>query len=158
MKRFIIILLFALIPVTTYTQARVLPDPKPYFTAIIVSDIDASIQWYSDTLGFKVLNQTRDEVRGFKQANLTRGDVHIELIALKTAITPEAVLSERPDKKQIGGYFKIGFRVSDFDRWMAFLTQAGVKFHGDVVRDPSSGKKMIIIKDPDGNRIQLFEA
>ena len=32
-----------------------------------------------------------------------------------------------------------------------------IEFHGQVVHDANSGKKMVIIRDPDGNRIQFFE-
>jgi len=35
--------------------------------------------------------------------------------------------------------------------------ESKVDFNGGVVEDPVSGKKMVIILDPDGNRIQLFE-
>ena len=46
----------------------------------------------------------------------------------------------------------------DFDTWVARLKATGVEFQGDVVIDKTSGKKMLVVKDPDGNRIQLFEA
>ena len=57
----------------------------------------------------------------------------------------------------IDGFFKIGFLVDEFDAWVNRLREAEVEIHGRVVTDKNLGKRMLIIKDPDGNRIQLFE-
>lgn len=46
--------------------------------------------------------------------------------------------------------------MKKFDQWVASLQKSGVEFHGKVVGDPLTKQKMVIIKDPDGNRIQLF--
>ncbi|MEP1094122.1 MAG: VOC family protein [Cyclobacteriaceae bacterium] len=139
------------------SQSADLPDPKPYFSAIIVSDIDTSIEWYSENFGLEVVNKVENEVRGFKQANLKRGAMWIELIELDNASKQAELLKDLPPKTKIEGYFKFGFTVSEFDRWVNFLTDAEVDLYGSVVQDPNSGKRMIIVLDPDGNRIQLFE-
>ena len=140
-----------------YSQSSKLPDLKPYFVAIIVRNIDTSSQWYSEVLGFEILNRVNMEERGFRQANLKRGTATIELIEIDTAIYPLDILKGKAKRTQIAGYFKIGFSVSDFDKWENFLTKSGVEFHGSVVRDKTSNKRIVIITDPDGNRIQLFE-
>ena len=57
----------------------------------------------------------------------------------------------------MGGFFKFGMKIPDFDQWISHLTDAKAEMHGEVVIDPVSEKRMLIIKDPDGNRIQLFE-
>ncbi|MDY8138234.1 VOC family protein [Aquimarina sp. 2201CG5-10] len=157
MKYILGISVLLLISITGYSQDKNLSDLKPYFTAIVVSDIDVSIQWYEDKLGFKVRNKTEVEERGLKQANLQRADAIIELIQLKSSLSPKDILKEKPRGTFINGYFKFGFAVSDFDQWIKHLSESKAEFHGSVVKDPVSGKKMIIIKDPDGNRIQLFE-
>lgn len=140
-----------------YGQKDPLPDPEAYFTAIIVNDMESSINWYSDHFGFKVLNSIESEERGFKQANLKRGQILIELIELESSLTPKKLLTNYPAKTKIDGFFKFGLIVSDFDRWVASLRDSKVEFYGDVVTDTVSGKRMVILKDPDGNRIQLFE-
>lgn len=134
-----------------------LSDPEGSFIAIIVSDMDVSIAWYQDVLGFEVMNQVAVPERGFKQANLNRGKMDIELIELNNAISQEEALTNHPANTRIGGFFKFGFQVNDFDEWFLHLTNKNVEFYGSVVRDPVSGKQMLIIKDPDGNRIQFFE-
>lgn len=60
-------------------------------------------------------------------------------------------------KTRLQGFFKFGLQVAQFDDWMTHLEKAGVTFHGRVVNDPVSGKRTVLIKDPDGNRIQFFE-
>ena len=138
-------------------QSEYLTEPEAYFSALIVSDIDRSIVWYSNNFGLKVLDKTESKERGFKQANLKRGNILIELIELKSAISLKDVDANINDKTRIIGFFKIGFLVSDFDNWISHLNDSKVDFHGTVVTDNISGKKMVIVKDPDGNRIQLFE-
>lgn len=136
-------------------QAQDIPlsDPQPYFSAFIVSDIDSSIHWYSDILSFELLNKTENEERGFYQANLKRGKTLVELIQLAgTQSQTEAAPNVR-----LEGIFKIGYKVEDFDSWIIYLKDRKVTFRGDVVDDPVSGKRMVIIIDPDGNRIQFFE-
>ena len=157
MKNLISTLIVALLVPTGFSQTGKPPDLKPYFTAIIVTDIDTSSQWFSDVLGFEMLNRVDMEERGFRQANLKRGNAAIELIEINTAIYPRDILQGRTNRTQIAGFFKIGFSASDFDKWEKFLSKSGVKFHGSLVRDETTNKRIVIILDPDGNRIQLFE-
>jgi len=70
--------LLILISITGYSQNKKLSNPEPYFTAIIVSNIDTAIYWYSDKLGFEVLNQVDLVERGIKQANLKCGNTLID--------------------------------------------------------------------------------
>ena len=138
-------------------QQDQLADPIPYFMAIIVSDVDTSINWYDNTLGFEVLNRVDMSERGLRQANLKHGDAALELIELSTALSPKDLLKGKPKKTKIAGLFKFGFAVNDFDEWAKFLTDKIPGLEDQIVNDPNTGKKMVIILDPDGNRIQLFE-
>jgi catechol 2,3-dioxygenase-like lactoylglutathione lyase family enzyme len=149
---------FALLFITEigFAQSE-LPDPEGSFIAIIVSKMDVSISWYQDVLGFKRTSYVDVPERGFKQANLSRGMMDIELIELNVAITQDAALTNHPTATRIQGLFKVGFQVNDFDGWLLHLTNSKVEFGGSVVTDSESGKRMLIIKDPDGNRIQFFE-
>ena len=78
-----IALIFFLIAFTGYAQIDKLPELKPYFSAVIVSNMDNSISWYQDKLGFEILNRFESEEMGLKQSNLKRGNALIELIELK---------------------------------------------------------------------------
>ncbi len=157
MKHILLISFIVLKPVFGFSQGNKLPDPEPYFAAIIVANIDTSIDWYSNILGFKILNRLDLKERGFKQANLKRGNILIELIETNSTIYPKDILVNQSNKTRMAGFFKLGFRIPEFTRWMDFLTKSKVKFQGTAVKDKVSGKKTILILDPDGNRIQLFE-
>ncbi len=143
-----------------YTHAQkdtLLPDPEAYFVSIIVNNIDTSLNWYVEKLGFQVLNKVEMKERGFQQANLKRGTVLIELLELSTSIESADIAAQYGHKAKVNGFFKFGFLVNRFDSWISYLQATNVKFHGKVVKDPISNKKMVLIKDPDGNRIQIFE-
>ncbi|GAB5399812.1 MAG: hypothetical protein Aureis2KO_13970 [Aureisphaera sp.] len=134
-----------------------LPSPEASFSAIIVTDMEVAATWYQEVLGFQILNETRNMERGFQQKNLVHGSVHIELIEIKGTITPEALLTDHPKGSRVSGFFKFGVKVSGFDAWLVRLETKKADIHGRVVTDPVSEKRMVIVKDPDGNRIQLFE-
>ncbi|MEZ4991203.1 MAG: VOC family protein [Saprospiraceae bacterium] len=158
MRKLLLPGLLLLIPVVALSQREKLPAPIPYFNSIIVTDIDTTIHWYETILGFELINRTDNEERGFRQANLQGGNCLIELIQLKNAMSPEALMADQPANTRLTGYFKFGFKVTDFEAWMEYLENTGTEFQGSVVTDPTSGKRMMIIRDPDGNRVQLFEA
>lgn len=58
---------------------------------------------------------------------------------------------------RLPGFFKIGFLTNQFDNLVESLRENEVKFVGGVVTDKIQDRRMLVIKDPDGNRIQLFE-
>ncbi len=156
-RRFIFIPLSLILSLSVWGQSDELPTLAPYFTAIIVSDLDSSILWYQTHLAFSVDNKVVMPERGFGQANLTNGKMKLELIQLNSALDPASAIPDYTSKTRLQGIFKFGFAVDDFEGWLAALKSSDVRFHGDVVTDPVSDVRMIIMLDPDGNRIQLFE-
>ncbi len=157
MKNAIVILCIISFPFLNYAQKGFNEDLEASFTALIVTDIDTSMAWYANVLGFKMMNIVLAEDRGFKQSNLKRGNLAIELIELDQAVSLDNAIPNYNAKLRVIGFFKIGFSVSHFDKWIDHLTNEKAEFYGDIVTDDSSGKRMAIITDPDGNRIQLFE-
>lgn len=140
-----------------YGQEKEMPEIKANFSALIVSDIEKSIAWYKASFGFDILNQRKLPKIGLKQANLKKGAILLELIQLDTALTPKDVIDNYTSKTRLQGIFKIGFEVTHFEYWLKHLTALKVEFHGSVVQSKETGKRMVVVKDPDGNRIQLFE-
>lgn len=124
------------------------------FVAFIVKDFDTSADWYINNLGFELLNKTNLEERGIKQGNLKLGHAKIELIESTTSIDPT---DNNTKKGLVQGIFKIGFIISNFDDWKTHLINKQLITENDIVVNPLDNKRMLILKDPDGNRIQLFE-
>ncbi len=157
MKKYILLIVFILLPFINNGQEHRKDDLDAYFFSLIVKNIDSAIVWYEDVLGFKMVNFTKSEERGFKIANLKRDDVALELISLTAALNPKDLIPNFNPKTRLVGIFKFGFRVANFSHWENHINAKNVEVYGNVVSDPTTGKKMVIILDPDGNRIQLFE-
>lgn len=148
MKR-LILLTFAFF-VATNLKAQ---EPQLSFFSIMVQDIDTSINWYTDILGFTVENKIENEARGIKQANLKLNYISLELIETEKSRTVDTGNAKSVHE----GFFKIGFSIEDFDNTIKAYIKKGVRLRGQIVTDENSEKKMVIILDPDGNRVQFFE-
>jgi predicted enzyme related to lactoylglutathione lyase len=55
-----------------------------------------------------------------------------------------------------GGWNRIQLEVEDLARMVEDLTRAGAQFRNDIVI--GNGGKQILLEDPAGNPIELFEA
>ena len=154
-KKLLFLLVFGL-PFFSYAQNDTPKDIKAYFYATIVNDINTSIDWYTNVLEFEVIDKIVSKERGFKQSNLKKEEMLIELIELDKAVSLESMPNYH-NKMRFKGFFKIGFMVTNFDVWITHLKKMKVSFYGNIVTDSNTKKRMVIINDPDGNRIQLFE-
>ncbi|NNE26468.1 MAG: VOC family protein [Saprospiraceae bacterium] len=125
------------------------------FHAIIVKNMDASMSWYNKALSFELLDSTHVPSRGLIQANLENETGRLELIEL--ASVNNSIDSCNSNSNLEPGFFKVGFMVHNIDSLMNHFDQAGIDIKGNIVTDPISLNRMIVIKDPDGNRLQFFE-
>jgi catechol 2,3-dioxygenase-like lactoylglutathione lyase family enzyme len=130
---------------------------KPYFSAIVVKNIDSSLAWYKKVLGVELRNRTDAPERGFIQANLHNKEMLIELIQVVGSLSKEKILNDQPPKTGIQGYMKFGFVVKDIDGLFNRLKAENIKFTGRMVTDPVNNKKTFLVNDPDDNLIQFFE-
>lgn len=152
------LVLFLLVTISLKVQSQDnLPDPQPYFSALIVKDLNASLEWYSTTFGFKVIHEMGSSEDGYEIMLLKRGNILLEVMELKKAVAPEERIPNYNDQMYLQGIFKVGFQLEDFDKWVEHLKAANVALRVDVFKDVNLGKRMLIVKDPDGNYIQLFE-
>ena len=156
MKTFVLIFLVTCCYSGGFAQSSKLPEPHSSFAAIIVSNIDSSINWYCSNLGMVLKNKTISKERGFKQANLIRAQIHIELIELNSTVSKKDIL-KNSRSKDIRGFVKFGFVVKGFADWYSYLVKQKVKFRGRIITDDKTGKRTMIIMDPDDNMIQIFE-
>jgi glyoxylase I family protein len=54
-----------------------------------------------------------------------------------------------------GGWNRLVLKVDDLSSVVATMKQAGIRFRNEIVTGP--GGKQILMEDPDGNPIELFE-
>ena len=155
MNKHLLFILF-ISPIFSKAQTTQL-DYQPSFTALIVSEMERSTQWYSSVFDLQVMSQVASEERGFRIANLQSDAFQLELIELQNAVHPQQQIPDFTTKTRVIGFFKVGFQVADFDQWMEHLEEQNVTLNGSEVTDPQTGRRMVVITDPDGNRIQFFE-
>jgi catechol 2,3-dioxygenase-like lactoylglutathione lyase family enzyme len=122
--------------------------PVPVSVRYIVSDVDAVLPFYSDLLGFTV---DMHPAPGF--AALSRGDLRLLLNRPGAGGAGQAMPNgEAPAP---GGWNRIQIEVEDIEALVAQLGAAGARFRNDIVT--GNGGKQILIEDPSGNPIELFQ-
>ena len=116
----------------------------------IVDDVDAAAAFYGDQLGFTVEFQPGP---GF--AMLARGDLRL---LLNTPGGGGGAGESMPDGQvpQPGGWNRIQLEVDDLEAEVERLTAAGAAFRNEIV--VGRGGKQILLEDPSGNLVELFEA
>ena len=115
----------------------------------IVHDVDAAIDFYVQMLGF---HEVMHPAPSF--AMLTRGDLRLVL----SAPNPSAGGGQpMPDGRtqEPGGWNRFAIEVDDLPSMVQRLRKAGARFRNDVV--VGVGGKQILVEDPSGNPIELFE-
>ena len=116
----------------------------------IVDDLDAAIAFYSGSLGFRV---ERHLGPGF--AMLSRGELRL---LLNSATGSGGAAQAMPDgrRPEPGGWNRIQLEVDDLAREVQTLRRSGARFRNDIVA--GNGGRQILVEDPAGNPIELFEA
>ena len=114
----------------------------------IVTDVDAAIPFYTNMLGFKL---EMHPAPGF--ASLSRGDLQLLLNRPGAGGAGQAMSdSQLPSP---GGWNRIQIAVEDLEETIEKLKHAGGRFRNQIVT--GNGGKQILIEDPSGNPIELFQ-
>ncbi|HUY78069.1 MAG TPA: VOC family protein [Ktedonobacterales bacterium] len=114
-----------------------------------VHDVDAAIAFYCQQLGF------REELHPAPAfAMLSRGDLRLVLSAPNPVggggqAMPDGTMPEP------GGWNRFAIEVDDLAATVAALRTAGAHFRNEIVI--GIGGKQILVDDPSGNPIELFE-
>jgi len=118
----------------------------------IVNDVDEAIAFYCKYLGFKEVMHPAPMF-----AMLTRGDLRLVLSAPGGPGSPGGGSQPMPDgtRPQPGGWNRFAIEESDLDAKVKALREAGARFRNDIVT--GVGGKQILLEDPSGNLIELFE-
>jgi catechol 2,3-dioxygenase-like lactoylglutathione lyase family enzyme len=113
-----------------------------------VADVDAAIPFYVDQLGFTV---DMHPAPGF--AALSRGDLQLLLNRPGAGGAGQSLRGEQIPAP--GGWNRIQIEVSDLPDNVKKMKAAGCRFRSDIV--VGNGGKQILVEDPSGNPIELFE-
>ena len=114
----------------------------------IVGDVDRSVRFYTQQLGFAL-----DQQMGGAFARVSRADLTLWLAEPQSSAARPMSDGRQPTP---GGWNRFVIEVDDIETAVAALRADGVGFRNDVVTGPAG--KQILVDDPDGNPIELFEA
>jgi glyoxalase/bleomycin resistance protein/dioxygenase superfamily protein len=154
MKTRMLIVGFILMSIVGNSQDKAATQASPYFSAIIVNNLDTSALWYQSLFDLKVRNLP-DVPEAFRVAILESPALVLELIENRSWLDPKKILEGKPEGTHIRGFFKIGFKVPDMNAWISHLKKFNVTV--DRIYKDASNKRNFLVPDPDGNLVQFFE-
>lgn len=112
-----------------------------------VKDVKRSIDFYTKQLGFKLDQQN---LPAFGQVSVGN---------LKLILSGPGASGSRPmpngRQQEPGGWNRVVLQVSDLPGKIEMLKKSGLNFRNEMEVGP--GGKQILLEDPDGNPIELFE-
>jgi glyoxylase I family protein len=124
---------------------------SPSTTAAVVryqvADLDRSVAFYTERLGFAVTQRTGPI------AVVSRGDLHL-LFSGPGSSGSRSMPDGR--SQEPGGWNRIVLYVDDLEATLSMLDKARVRLRNTIEVGP--GGKQILVDDPDGNPVELHEA
>ena len=115
----------------------------------IVDDVKGAIEFYTRELGFKLEMHPAPPF-----AEISRGDLHIYLTQPSSQGGGGAPMPSGEAQKP-GGWNRIHLVVEDLDAEVARLRAGGNRFRNEVIQGTAG--KQILLQDPSGNLVELFE-
>ena len=113
----------------------------------MVDDVDAAIDFYSSHFGFTVRSSAAPAF-----ADIVRGRLRLLLSGPASSAGRPMPDGRTPEP---GGWNRIHLIVEDIATEVERLRAAGLPFRNDIVSGP--GGQQILIDDPSGNPIELFQ-
>jgi catechol 2,3-dioxygenase-like lactoylglutathione lyase family enzyme len=123
----------------------VTPSEQYASVRYLVTDVQAAVDFYTEHLGF-----TLNRRAGAAFADVVRGPLRL-LLSGPASSGARAT----PADSATAGRNRIHLVVDDLDAETARLHEAGLSFRSDVVSGP--GGRQVLLADPDGNLIELFQ-
>jgi len=118
---------------------------SPQYFAAYVADVDKSVEWYCTVFGLKKLGGSSAEDGSWRIENLGSEKLAVEIIYDSRAQEVDRAL----------GFRKIGFYVKDIEAVARRVErETGEKMQ--VLDFAELGQRILQLRDPDGNIVQLF--
>jgi len=113
----------------------------------MVDDVDASIDFYTEHFGFQTGWNASPAF-----AEVIRGNLRLLLAGPKSSAARPMPDGRLPEP---GGWNRIHFVVDDIGAEVDRLRAAGLSFRNEILSGP--GGRQILLDDPSGNPIELFQ-
>lgn len=124
--------------------------------ALSVPNIDESIAWYSDKLGFQ-LKQRRKVSTGIEIALIEKNGFFIDLIAITDSKNLESNPQDPPAHLKVQGIRNLVFWVDDLKATDAQLKAKGVKLIWESRFIQEIGTSVTNFRDNNGNLIAIWQ-
>ena len=125
------------------------------FFALSVADLNASVQWYSEKLGLKVVMRP-PKIDKAVAVILEGGGLIVELIHHDDAMPLSAASPAVKSNILVHGIVKAGVIVEDFDSTVATLRSRNVQIAFGPFPAQAHQRANVIVRDNSGNLIQFF--
>ena len=122
---------------------------KIHHVAIICSDYARSKHFYTEVLGFEVIEETYREARGSYKLDLRVGPNQIELFSFPN---PPA----RVSNPEACGLRHLAFEVEDVVAVLTYLRSLNVEAE-DIRVDEITGKQFTFFRDPDNLPLEVYQ-
>ncbi|WP_226582718.1 VOC family protein [Halobacillus litoralis] len=123
---------------------------KIHHVAIICSEYHTSKEFYVNTLGFHVINETYREERDSYKLDLSiNGRDQLELFSF-----PQSPY--RTSYPEARGLRHLAFEVEEIESTKRELEEKGVEVE-PIRLDPVTGKRFTFFKDPDDLPLEIYE-
>ncbi len=122
---------------------------KIHHVAIICSDYARSKHFYTEILGFEVIEETYREARGSYKLDLRVGPNQIELFSFPN---PPA----RVSNPEACGLRHLAFEVEDVVAVLNYLRSLNVEAE-DIRVDEITGKQFTFFRDPDNLPLEVYQ-
>lgn len=113
-----------------------------------VADVGRALSFYTEHLGFHLERDMRPAI-----AIVVRDDLTLLLSGPQSSGARPMPDGRRPES---GGWNRLVLNVPQLEAAITPLRAAHLSFRNDIVTGP--GGRQILLDDPDGNPIELFEA
>ncbi len=113
----------------------------------MVQDTETSIGFYTKQLGFTLV-----EKMGSAFAIIEKDGLQIWLSGPQTSAARPMPDGSLP---QPGGWNRFVIEVSDIETLVSTMKQGGIVFRNEIISGP--GGRQILVEDPSGNPIELFQ-
>ena len=114
----------------------------------LVGDVERSVAFYTMNLGFRL-----DQNMAPAFARVSLGDLTLWLAGPQSSAARPMPDGRLPEP---GGWNRFVIELDDIETRVEQMKSAGLRFRNEVVKGP--GGKQILLEDPDGNVVELFEA
>lgn len=154
-----------------FQRRKSMSDVKPRYiehAGIIVSDMEKSIDFYCNVLGFELSARVDNCSGETVEQGVGIPGAQIQLAHLKLGDSPtliELLCYTKPESKPIPadarsndiGVGHVAFNVEDPDAYYERLVKHGVKFISPGVMNSSTGEKFCYFYDPDGAVLEFIK-